>query len=108
MFLRFLLEVSSPGANRLLRVPDDLLRFKDKAMVVNYLEVSGARSEEKEKVYLLDSIETEEQCCVWKLADVKENRNPAVKGKPMNRKQKDARVKLPYDMIKRVTFYVSR
>lgn len=100
------LEVSSPGADRLLRVPDDLLRFKDMAMIVNYLEDSDARSLEKEGVYHLDSIETESKCCVWKLADVRENRDPSAKGRPLSRKQRDSRLKLPYDMIKRVKIYV--
>ncbi|XP_042052778.1 uncharacterized protein LOC121798026 isoform X1 [Salvia splendens] len=100
------LEVSSPGADRLLRVPDDLLRFKDMAMIVNYLEDSDTRSPEKEAVYLLDSIETESKCCVWKLADVRENRDPAAKGRPMSRKQRDCMLKLPYDVIKRVKLYI--
>ncbi|XP_042049235.1 uncharacterized protein LOC121794904 isoform X2 [Salvia splendens] len=100
------LEVSSPGADRLLRVPDDLLRFKDMAMIVNYLEDSDTRSPEKEVVYLLDSIETESKCCVWKLADVRENRDPAAKGRPMSRKQRDCRLKLPYHVIKQVKLYM--
>ncbi|XP_057777385.1 uncharacterized protein LOC130995906 isoform X2 [Salvia miltiorrhiza] len=100
------LEVSSPGADRLLRVPDDLLRFKDMAMIVTYFQDSDAGSPEKEAVYLLDSIETESQCCVWKLADVRENRDPAAKGRPLSRKQRDCRLKLPYDMIKRVKLYI--
>lgn len=100
------LEVSSPGADRLLRVPDDLLRFKDMAMIVNYLEDSDDRPLEKEGVYHLDSIETESKCCVWKLADVRENRDPSAKGRPLSRKQRDCRLKLPYDLIKRVKIYI--
>lgn len=100
------MEVSSPGADRLLRVPDDLLRFKDMAMIVNYLEDSDARPLEKEGVYHLDSIEAESKCCVWKLADVRENRDPSAKGRPLSRKQRDCRLKLPYDMIKRVKIYI--
>ncbi|GFQ05294.1 hypothetical protein PHJA_002673500 [Phtheirospermum japonicum] len=101
------LEVSSPGADRLLRVPDDLLRFKDMPMVVSYLEKSDTKFPEKSGVYFLDSIETESRCCVWKLADVRENRDPAAKGRPLSRKQKDSRLKLSYDTIKRVTLYIS-
>ncbi|KAK6157825.1 hypothetical protein DH2020_012073 [Rehmannia glutinosa] len=101
------LEVSSPGADRLLRVPDDLLRFKDLPMVVSYLEDSDARCPEKNGVYFLDSIEADSRCCVWKLADVRENRDPSAKGRPLSRKQKDCRLKLPYAMIKRVTLYIS-
>ncbi|KAL2226109.1 uncharacterized protein LOC105160119 [Sesamum indicum] len=101
------LEVSSPGADRLLRVPDDLLRFRDMPMVVSYLQDSDSRCTEKNGVYFLDTIETESRCCVWKLADVRENRDPSAKGRPLSRKQKDCRLKLPYDMIKWVTLYIS-
>ncbi|PIM98008.1 hypothetical protein CDL12_29515 [Handroanthus impetiginosus] len=101
------LEVSSPGADRLLRVPDDLLRFKDIPMVVSHLEDSNSRIPEKNGVYFLDSIETESGCCVWKLADVRENRDPSAKGRPLSRKQKDSRLRLPYSMIKRVNLYIS-
>ncbi|KAL0420730.1 UNVERIFIED_CONTAM: Ribosome maturation factor RimP [Sesamum latifolium] len=101
------LEVSSPGADRLLRVPDDLLRFRDMPMVVSYLQGSDSRCPERNGVYFLDTIETESRCCVWKLADVRENRDPSAKGRPLSRKQKDCRLKLPYDMIKRVTLHIS-
>ncbi|KMT08911.1 hypothetical protein BVRB_6g136310 [Beta vulgaris subsp. vulgaris] len=100
------LEVSSPGAERLLRVPDDLLRFKDFPMVVSYVEETEAKCQEKSGVFFLDSIETESEHCVWKLADVRGNRDPASKGRPMSRKKKDWRWKLPYTMLKKVTLYI--
>ncbi|KAG8366463.1 hypothetical protein BUALT_Bualt17G0082600 [Buddleja alternifolia] len=98
------LEVSSPGADRLLRVPDDLERFNDMPMVVSYVEDSDGRCPEKNGVYFLDTIDTESSCCVWKLADVKENRDPSAKGRPLSRKQKDCRLKLPYAVIKKASF----
>lgn len=101
------LEVSSPGADRLLRVPDDLWRFKDMPMVVSYLEHSDTRPMDKTGIYFLDSIEAESRCCIWKLADVRENWDPAAKGRPLNRKQKDARLRIPYSMIHKVTLYIS-
>ncbi|XP_021718376.1 uncharacterized protein LOC110686101 [Chenopodium quinoa] len=101
------LEVSSPGAERLLRIPEDLLRFKDFPMVVSYVEEgTEAKSQEKSGVFLLDSIETETEDCVWKLADVRANRDPASKGRPMSRKRKDWRLKLPYSTLNRVTLYL--
>uniref|UniRef100_A0A803KVM7 DUF7912 domain-containing protein n=1 Tax=Chenopodium quinoa TaxID=63459 RepID=A0A803KVM7_CHEQI len=101
------LEVSSPGAERLLRIPEDLLRFKDFPMVVSYVEEgTEAKSQEKSGVFLLDSIETETEHCVWKLADVRANRDPASKGRPMSRKRKDWRLKLPYSKLNRVTLYI--
>lgn len=76
-------------------------------MVVSYVEDSDARCKEKSGVHFLDSIEAESGCCVWKLADVRENRDPSAKGRPLNRKQKVFKLKLPYDMMKRVTLYIS-
>ncbi|PIM98068.1 hypothetical protein CDL12_29453 [Handroanthus impetiginosus] len=76
------LEVSSPGADRLLRVPHDLLRSKDVPMVVSRLEDSNSGIPEK-------------------------NRRSSAKGRPLSRKQKDSRLRLPYSMIKRVNLYIS-
>ncbi|KAG5532729.1 hypothetical protein RHGRI_027138 [Rhododendron griersonianum] len=100
------LEVSSPGAERLLKVPDDLYRFKDMPMRIDYIEDLDARSPEKFGVFYLESIETETGRCVWRLADVKENRDPSAKGRPLSRKLKDWRLDLPYAMFKRVTLYL--
>lgn len=99
-------KVSSPGAERLLKVPGDLDRFKDMIMRVTYTESSDTRSLLKEGVFLLESVERESGCCIWKLADVKENRDPSAKGRPLSRKQKDWRLKLPYDMFKKVTLFL--
>lgn len=76
-------------------------------MVVSYLQDSETRCPDKTGVYFLDSLEAESSCSVWRLADVKENRDPAAKGRPFSRKQKDLRLKIPYAMIKRVTLYIS-
>lgn len=102
------LQVSSPGAERLLKVPEDLHRFKDFPMVVSYVEgdTTEAKSQEKTGYFVVDSIETESEHCVWKLADIKENRDPASKGRPMSRKRKDWRLKLPYSMLKKVALYL--
>lgn len=100
------LEVSSPGADRLLRIPDDLQRFKEMAMRVKYKEHDDPRSPEKEGVFFLESIEAESGRCVWRLADVKENRDPASKGRPLTRKQKDWRLELSQNMLQQVTVYL--
>lgn len=100
------LEVSSPGAERILMVPDDLHRFKDKPMRVCYVEDVESKCPEKDGIYMLDSIETESESCLWKLADVKENRDPQSKGRPLSRKQRDWRLKLPFRMHKRVFLYL--
>lgn len=75
-------------------------------MRVTYTESSDTRSLLKEGVFLLESVERESGCCIWKLADVKENRDPSAKGRPLSRKQKDWRLKLPYDMFKKVTLFL--
>ncbi|XP_022727195.1 uncharacterized protein LOC111283071 [Durio zibethinus] len=98
------LEVSSPGAERILKVPDDLDRFKDMAMRVCYIEDAEPNCTEKSGVFLLDSIEQEN--CVWKLADVKENRDPNSKGRPFSRKQRDWRLKLPFDRHRMIILYL--
>ncbi|XP_016443615.1 uncharacterized protein LOC107768953 isoform X1 [Nicotiana tabacum] len=100
------LEVSSPGAERLLKVPDDLSRFKDMPMRVSYIEEMNSRNLEKDGIFFLESVDAELGSCMWKLADVKENRDPAAKGRPLSRKQKDWRLRLPYAMVKRVTLYL--
>ncbi|KAL8114254.1 hypothetical protein AgCh_021197 [Apium graveolens] len=95
------IEVSSPGAERLLKVPDDLQRFQDMPMKVSYVDDVDAKFPGKTMIFYLDVIETESGNCVWRLADVKENRDPVAKGRPFSRKQKDWRLKLPYGMVKK-------
>ncbi|KAG5059599.1 hypothetical protein JHK87_000628 [Glycine soja] len=100
------LEVSSPGAERLLKVPDDISRFKDMTMRVCYTENIESNCPERDGVFLLDSIENDSEMCVWKFADVKENRDPLKKGRPLSRKQKDWRLKLPFNLHTMVTLYL--
>ncbi|CAK7326221.1 unnamed protein product [Dovyalis caffra] len=99
-------EVSSPGAERILKVPDDLSRFKDMPMRVCYLEGLTYNGSETNGVFLLESMEMESENCVWKLADVKENRDPQSKGRPLSRKRRDWRLTLPFKMHRMVTLYL--
>jgi hypothetical protein len=89
----------------MVKLPDDLDRFKDKPMRVCYVDVES-KCQEKDGVFMLDSMETESESCVWKLANVKENRDPESKGRPLSRKQKDWRLKVPFGMHKRVFLYL--
>ncbi|KAK0573532.1 hypothetical protein LWI29_009565 [Acer saccharum] len=98
------LEVSSPGAERILKVPDDLSRFKDMPMRVCYVDEESDCI--NNRVFLLESVEMDSDKCVWKLADVKENMDVQSKGRPMNRKQKDWRLNLPFEMHRLVTLYL--
>lgn len=90
----------------MLKVPDDLDRFKDMPMRVSYVEDVETQCLEKDGVFMLESIKTESANCVWKLANVRENRDPLGKGRPLSRKQKDWRLKLPFEMFRRVTLYL--
>ncbi|WOL07914.1 hypothetical protein Cni_G16664 [Canna indica] len=103
------LEVSSAGAERLLKVPDDLIRFKEMPMRVQYVEeeLESKHCRQKDGIFLIESVDIATRQCVWKLADVKENRAEAGKGRPLNRKQKDWRLQLPLETIKRVTLYLN-
>ncbi|CAM0905392.1 unnamed protein product [Alopecurus aequalis] len=99
------LEISSPGAERLLKVPDDLGRFKDMAMRVQYL-ASGDDLvlDLMDGIFLLESVDTQAEHCVWKLADVNENR--AGKGRPLNKKQRDWRLQTSFEAVKKATLYL--
>lgn len=101
------IQVSSPGADRLLKVPHDLDRFKDMPMRVCYTEKGAEFRQMENGVFLLDSIDLESENCVWKLANVKENRDPLSKGRPLSREKRDWRLTLPYAMCKKVTLYVA-
>lgn len=87
-------------------MPDDLERFKNMPMRVSYVEDVEPKSQEKDSVFMLESIEKESSNCVWKLANVKENRGHLGKGRPLNRKQKDWRLRLPFQMCRRVTLFI--
>ncbi|PKU72715.1 hypothetical protein MA16_Dca007435 [Dendrobium catenatum] len=99
--------VSSPGAERLLKVPHDLDRFHEMAMWVCYLtENQDPRNQKQhtDKALILESIEAEH--CIFKLADVKENRAELGKGRPLSRKQKDWRLNLPFKSILKIKLYI--
>lgn len=103
----FFLQISSPSVARLLAVPSDLERFKDIPLVMNYFheDADSHISQKRKGVFILDSIDTNARECTWKLADVKENRDPLRKGRPMSKKQKEWRLTLSFHMIERLTFH---
>lgn len=98
----FSYQVSSPGAERLLKIPDDLERFKELPVRVRYTSDEYGTVD---SVLLLDSVDARSANCVWKLANVKENR-AGNKGRPFTRKQKDCRLHLPFPQINRVSLYL--
>lgn len=90
-------------------MPEDLDRFKEMPMWVQYNEaVIGSKDQqEKDGVFMVDLIDTENKHCVWKLANVRENKGEAGKGRPLSRKQKDWRLKLPFEATKKVMLYLN-
>lgn len=105
------LEVSSPGAERVVEVPGGLLRFKDLPMFVRYIEkISDQGSEgsaaEKDAVLELESLQIESGKSVWKLANVRLNRELAGKGRGLNKKQKEWRTEVPLSSLRLVRLYL--
>lgn len=85
-------EVSSPGAERLVRVPRDLKRFSHLPMTVKYSEPCNttpdqlsAKPNNREKVFMLRSVN--DQILEWNLADVRVNREAAGKGRRLGKKK---------------------
>ncbi|KAL8130567.1 hypothetical protein V2J09_019722 [Rumex salicifolius] len=101
------LEVSSPGVERVVRVPQDLDRFKERSMLVKYVgDVTASNSSrESEGVFRLISFDLKTSSCIWGLADVKINREKAGKGRPMNKKQREWRLTTPFDSLLLVRLY---
>uniref|UniRef100_A0A7N1A4R6 Ribosome maturation factor RimP N-terminal domain-containing protein n=1 Tax=Kalanchoe fedtschenkoi TaxID=63787 RepID=A0A7N1A4R6_KALFE len=103
------LEVSSPGLERVVRIPQDLDRFKERNMYVKYITVSNEDAAnspaECDGVLRLISFDLETQSCTWGIADVKINREKAGKGRPLNKKQKDWRLTTPFESLRLVRVY---
>lgn len=101
------LEVSSPGVERVVRIPEDLDRFKDRAMYVKYVNEADAEdsSPERDGVLRLVSFDMETKYCTWGLADVRVNREKAGKGRPLSKKQREWRLDTPFHSLRLVRLY---
>ncbi|XP_024030628.1 uncharacterized protein LOC21387060 isoform X2 [Morus notabilis] len=101
------LEVSSPGVERVVRVPQDLDRFKERPMYVKYVSEIAATgsSSESDGVFRLVSFDLEMRSCTWGLADVRINREKAGKGRPLSKKQREWRLDTPFDSLRLVRLY---
>lgn len=101
------LEVSSPGVERVVRIPDELDRFKERAMYVKYTNnvATASSSSESDGIFKLVSFDIEAKCCTWGLADVKINREKAGKGRPLSKKQREWRLETPFDSLRLVRLY---
>ncbi|XP_027090651.1 uncharacterized protein [Coffea arabica] len=101
------LEVSSPGVERVVRVPEDLERFKERPMFVKYVSgvtESGSTSEH-DGIFRLISYDLETKSCTWGIADVRVNREKAGKGRPLSKKQREWRLETTFDCLLLVRFY---
>ncbi|KAL5715035.1 hypothetical protein ACHQM5_016922 [Ranunculus cassubicifolius] len=96
------LEVSSPGVERVVRIPQDLERFKERAMFVKYVTEAG---ETGDGIFRLVSFDMELGCCTWGIADVKKNREKAGKGRPLNKKQREWRLETPFRSLQLVRIH---
>ncbi|XP_062101192.1 uncharacterized protein LOC133807064 isoform X2 [Humulus lupulus] len=101
------LEVSSPGVERVVRIPQDLDRFKDRVMYVKYASetATAGSSSESDGVFRLVSFDMEIKYCTWGIADVRINREKSGKGRPLNKKQREWRLETPFDSLSLVRLY---
>ncbi|KAL4433703.1 hypothetical protein ABPG75_000144 [Micractinium tetrahymenae] len=96
------IEVSSPGAERQVRVPAELERFAELPMRVEY-SLEGDKVDVKVLTY--ESHDAAAALTRWRLADVRANRTGG-KGRGLSRKQRDAVYELPLAAIKRVNLHI--
>ncbi|KAF0893160.1 hypothetical protein E2562_023188 [Oryza meyeriana var. granulata] len=98
------LEVSSPGVERVIRIPDDLERFKERAMYVRYTTTSDETGtpQEGDGVFRLISYDMDLCECTWGIADVKINRQQAGKGRPLSKKHREWRLQTLFESLKLV------
>jgi len=96
------IEVSSPGAERAVRVPEDLQRFSDLPMQVEFAneDDNGFQTSILEFVGLGDT----GAMVRWKLADVRANRSG--KGRGLNKKQRETIIEIPASAIRSVNLHV--
>ncbi|WOL11916.1 hypothetical protein Cni_G20680 [Canna indica] len=101
------LEVSSPGLQRVVRIPEELERFKDKSMYVKYISDDDATATPRENdgVFSLISFDMELRQCTWGIADVKVNRQKAGKGRPLSKKQREWRLQTPFESLRLVRLH---
>ncbi|KAL6515459.1 hypothetical protein OROHE_018493 [Orobanche hederae] len=103
------LEVSSPGVERIVRIPQDLERFKEHNLYVKYVaeaaDTATGSSSEQDGVFRLVSYDPDASSCAWGLANVRLNREKSGKGRPLSKKQKEWRLKTPFDSLRLVRLY---
>lgn len=111
-------EVSSPGAERQVRIPQDLLRFQGLPMRVMYdTAAAGGEASPKGKEAaaagavsdeLFDLVAFDEAAGVttWQVANVRANRAHLKKGQPLSKKVKDRRITLPLSALRTIHLHI--
>jgi ribosome maturation factor RimP len=100
------IEVSSPGAERRLRLPHELLRFSQLPMKVEYIDndKDDTCSEGKVVTRVMDLVDVDVEVSRWRLADVKAN-SPG-KGRSLNKKMREQVHEINIDKLKRVNLHI--
>eukprot|EP00878_Enallax_costatus_P005337 GHUV01005605.1.p1 GENE.GHUV01005605.1~~GHUV01005605.1.p1 ORF type:complete len:318 (+),score=71.92 GHUV01005605.1:423-1376(+) len=94
-------EVSSPGAERSLLVPQELNRFKDLPMRVEFMTEVGKL---ETMILIFIDMDESEDMSTWELADVKANQQ--VKGRGLSKKQRLQRYSIRISELERVRIFV--
>lgn len=111
------IEVSSPGAERQVKIPLELSRFAELPMKVLYRQATaGSGGEQGIELQILQFINLEDKTTgsggaddpvtfsMWKLADVKANRTG--KGRPLNKKQRETVIEINLADIEKIYLHV--
>ena len=76
-------------------------------MYVRYLEETAeSGSQGQDGIFHLDSVEMESGYSTWKLANVKLNRQLLGKGRALNKKQRQWRLRVPFASLVVVRLYL--
>ena len=103
-----LVQVSSPGAERVVKVPSELERFSALPMYVKYRQrvEDGKVEEEEEEILELVGVDEESGSATWKVANVRINREVAGKGRGLTKKQRERRIRVLFGDIMIVRVFV--
>lgn len=93
------IEVSSPGAERSVKIPDELLRFKALPMAVCSTDAPEPR------IFNFLSVLEDGTTTVWAYADVRANRSMG-KGRGLSKKQKEMQFTIPIENIISVNIHL--
>ena len=96
-------QVSSPGVERVVRVPQDLERYKERSMYVRYANEEAET--EGDGIFRLVSFDVEAKSCVWGIADIRVNREKAGKGRPLSKKQREWRLETSFESLRLVRLH---